>query len=215
MDLPTGWLEGLGYSPLLIALLALVGASLVILFLAPAFFNLLKKTKFPARFSFIKRHPKRSLAFIIVILVAIFGAYVYYSFSQPVRIVFAGQLRIERLNALKQVQSDDATVSDNSGIYLLDIRSRKEYAVEHLKQSDNKPADRNAAGMAPLDGVDLVIYSTGSRFTEARRVADVIKKHEALLKGKYTKKPGKVYIVRDGFEGLKKAGLATESGGFD
>ena len=71
MNLPEGWLEGIGSSPLILALLALVGATLVVFFLAPGFFNFLKKAKFPKRLNFVKRHPRRSLAAVVVILVAI------------------------------------------------------------------------------------------------------------------------------------------------
>ena len=62
MNLPAGWSEAITTSPLLLACLILVGASLVVLFLAPFFFNLAKKAEFPERLMFIKKYPRCPLA---------------------------------------------------------------------------------------------------------------------------------------------------------
>jgi len=215
MNLPAGWQEATATSTLLLAFLVLVGASLVVLFLAPFFFKLAKKAKFPARLGFIKRHPKRSLAAVLVVLIAIFGACVYYYFSQPVRIVSAAQFKLEKGGAISELQQRGFSSWEAISLLLLDVRSRQEYATEHLKGSASSPVEIAVREVYPKEEVDIVVYSAASRFDEARKTADSIKKNGNLVKDRYKERVGKIYVIRDGFEGLKKAGLATEVGIWD
>jgi len=97
----------------------------------------------------------------------------------------------------------------------LDVRTRKEFAVEHLRGSVSAPAEIAAKDQYPIEKVDVIVYSAESRFDEARKVADAVKKNGDLVKGAYKEKVGTIYVVRDGFEGLKAAGLATEPGIWD
>ena len=86
MNLPAGWSEAITTSPLLLACLILVGASLVVLFLAPFFFNLAKKAKFPKRLDFTHRkalNKKWLVAFIVLLGLLAFGLGVYQFYFAP------------------------------------------------------------------------------------------------------------------------------------
>jgi rhodanese-related sulfurtransferase len=214
MNLPTSWQEA-SSSPLTIALTALIGATLLITFLAPVFFKTIKTTKFPKRYGFIKRYPRRSLAAVIIVLIAIFASYVCYSFSQPVRIVSAVQFKLEKGGQIKELQQKGLSGWQEAGVYLLDIRTRDEYATDHLVGSASSPAEIAAKEKYPIKNVDVVVYSTSPRFAQARRTADAIRKNGESVKRRDRVQFGKIYIIRDGFEGLKKAGLISEEGIWD
>ena len=215
MNLPEGWSQGFASSPLLIALVALVGATTLVAFLAPVFFKTLKVTKVPKRVRFVKRYPRRSLVVLIFILIAIFASYVYYSFSQPVRVVSAAQFKLEKGSQVKELQQKGLSGWQEAGVYLLDIRTRDEYTADHLIGSESLPANIASKEKYPMKNVDVVVYSTGSRFDEARQTADAIAKNGKSLKRRDRAQFGKIYIISDGFEGLKGAGLATEAGIWD
>lgn len=209
MNLPPEWQVALT-SPIVIALLALTGATLLVVFLGPVFFKAVQKTKFPQRLEFIKRHPRRSLVAAVVVLFVLAAGYLFYYYSQPVRIVSAAQLKLEKGKAMELTQQGYSG-RDKAKFYFLDVRSRAEYAVEHLKGSASLPAENTAEASSDVK-MDVAIYSSAARFSEARRVADTLKKNTNLAK---KGKVGKIYVIRDGFEGLKAAGLATEPGIWD
>ena len=206
MNLPTSWQE-LTNSPLIVAFLVLIGATILVTFIVPFVFKIVKNTKLPKHLGFVKTHPKYLFVTAFVILIAIFGFYVYYYINQPVRIITAAQLKLEKGRAIELTQQGPSGRS-KADFYLLDVRSRSEYAVEHLKGSASVPAE-TAIKQSPVSKLDVVVYSTASRFDEARKVANVIKKKGS--KGMI----GKIYLIKDGFEGLEKAGLLTESGIWD
>lgn len=215
MNLPAGLLEGIGTSPLVVTIAVLIMTSLLLFFFVPAFFNLTNKTKISRGFGFIKEYPRRSLAFVIVGLVFIFGLYAFYYVNQPMRVVTATQFKLEKSASIKQLQEQGLGSWRVAGVYFLDIRSREEYAKEHLKGSESLPTERAIKGKYPFEKIDMAVYSSSSKFEEARKVAEAIKKNGDAAEDKYKEKFGKIYVIKDGFEGLKAAGLITESGIWD
>lgn len=208
--MPASWKDILS-SPLVIALVVLIIAQVILFCIAPVLFKLFEAL--PKRIGFISHYPRRTLAVLVVLLILIFGSYVYYYFNQPVRIVTAAQLKLEKGRVVNKLQDKGLSSWVENRIYFLDIRSPEEYAAGHLKGSSSLPAERVAQEMYPMGKIDLVIYSTSSRFDEVRKAADSIEKKAKL--SQYKGKSGKIYLIKDGFEGLEKAGLLTEFGIWD
>lgn len=172
--------------------------------------------KFPKlnfKLDFKKKSPK-TIVLIVIVLLVVFGVgYVAYDFySRPVRVVSAWQFKLERGGAIKKLQNEGLVAWPKAKIYLLDLRSRESYAKDHLVGSESLPADRAVTEFYPIENVTMIIYS--SNFNEARKVAEGIVKNGQSGKINY-ENPGQVIIIKDGFEGLKGAGLKTESGEWD
>ncbi len=172
--------------------------------------------KFPKlnfKLDFKKKSPKTIVLAVITLLVVVGVGYVAYDFYfRPVRVVSAWQFNLERSGAIKKLQDEGLVAWPKAKIYLLDLRSRESYAKDHLVGSESLPADRAVTEFYPIENVTMIIYS--SNFNEARKVAEGIVKNGQSGKINY-ENPGQVIIIKDGFEGLKGAGLKTESGIWD
>ncbi len=208
MNLPAEWQQVLS-SPSVIILLALVVVATLFIFLIPVILKVDFGQK--ARKSF-QRNPKQALVLISLAVILAASGCLYYYFNQPVRIVSAGQFKLEKGRDIKQLQQRKPGSVQENKVAVVDIRSRAEYAVEHLKGSASLPAELVVKQKLKID-LDIAVYSSAARFEEARNVARAIRKNAKSNQAKY--KVGKIYVIRDGFEGLKKAGLITESGGWD
>jgi rhodanese-related sulfurtransferase len=149
-------------------------------------------------------------------LVVLGAGYLAYDFFlQPVRIVGAAQFKLEKGKNISQLQKGGLSAWERVEVYLLDVRSREKYSTEHLVGSESLPAERAISEAYPIEGVAIAVYSDEAAFDEARKVADAIIRNGESGKVKYDKKIGNIYVIKDGYEGLKKAGLSTESGGWD
>jgi rhodanese-related sulfurtransferase len=166
----------------------------------------------PALFKVVRGKASTALG----VLVAIFIGYLFYYFDQPVRIVTATQFRLEKSQTLKRLQQRGLIAWKNTGLYLLDVRSRDEYAKGHLKASESLPVERAVKeAYPPIKGLDIVIFSANARPEEAQIVANAIKKRGEKMENIDREKFGTIYIISDGFEGLENAGLITEKGVWD
>jgi rhodanese-related sulfurtransferase len=149
-------------------------------------------------------------------LVVLGAGYLAYDFFlQPVRIMGAAQFKLEKEKNISQLQKGGLSAWQQAEVYLLDVRSREKYSVEHLVGSESLPAERAVSEAYPIEGVAIAVYSDEAAFDEARKVADAIIKNGESGKVEYDERIGKVFVIKDGFEGLKKAGLSTESGVWD
>jgi len=153
-----------------------------------------------------------SLVFLVVLGV---GYLAYDFFLQPVRIVGAAQFKSEKGKNISQLQKGGLSAWRQAKVYLLDVRSRKKHSKEHLVGSESLPAERAVTEAYPIEGVVIAVYSDEAAFDEARKVADAIIRNGESGKVKYDERIGKIFVIKDGYEGLKKAGLSTESGGWD
>lgn len=172
-----------------------------------------KRRKLSFKLGFKNKSPKTIVLAVITLLIVVGVVYVAYDFYfRPVRVVSAWQFRLERSGAIKKLQDEGLVAWPKAKIYLLDLRSRESYAKNHLVGSESLPADRAVTEFYPIENVTMIIYS--SNFNEARKVAEGIVKNGQSGKISY-EKPGQVIIIKDGFDGLKGAGLKTESGIWD
>ena len=168
------------------------------------------------KFGLTKRKAVQTALAILIGLAMVGASYLAYDFFvQPVRIVGAAQFKLEKGESIHQLQTKGASSWQQAKIYLLDVRSRTEYAKDHLVGSESLPAERAINEAYPIEGVAVAVYSDKSGLDEARKVADAIIKNGESGKVKYKEEIGKIFVIKDGFEGLKNSGLKTEVGGWD
>ncbi|MEX0621955.1 MAG: rhodanese-like domain-containing protein [Candidatus Woykebacteria bacterium] len=165
--------------------------------------------------SFKIKSPKALAVGIVVIIAAlVVGYFAYDFFFRPVRVVSAWQLRLEQGAKIKELQEGGLAVWPTAKIYLLDVRSRDDYAKEHLRGSGSLPANRAEDEFYPIEDVVVVVYSGQHGYDLAKGAADDIWQNGQSGRVNY-KNQGKIYVVKDGFEGLKNSGLTTEEGEWD
>ena len=168
------------------------------------------------KFGLTKRATVQVSLAILIGLAMVGASYLAYDFFvQPVRIVGAAQFKLEKGENIHQLQTKGASSWQQAKIYLLDVRSRTEYAKDHLVGSESLPAERAINEAYPIEGVAVAVYSNKSGLDEARKVADAIIKNGESGKVKYKEEIGKIFVIKDGFEGLKNSGLKTEVGEWD
>ena len=126
----------------------------------------------------------------------------------------ASELKNQYSQELSLLQNKGLGYSDKAGIYLLDIRSRDDYNLEHFKGSSSTPAERAIKNVYPQLN-QIIIVAKASEINKAREVASAIKAKEGDRVVSGSESFGKIYIITDGYEGLKKAGLETEVGIWD
>jgi len=201
---------------MVIILVGLAILTIFLTFILPIFFRT-EKIRFalPYFFKKVRKNTPLSLFLASVVIISVTGIYYIYTSRQQVRILSAAQFKEQHSEAIKLIQEKGLGASSEAKLYLLDIRSRDDYAKDHLVGSASEPAQKAISTVYPIEKIDLVIYSKDSEFSQARQIADSVKRNGELAKDDYKDKMGKIYVVKDGFEGLKNAGLATETGGWD
>ncbi|MBI4811989.1 hypothetical protein HY798_00855 [Candidatus Falkowbacteria bacterium] len=159
---------------------------------------------------------------IAVILILVCGAAFYYSFFfksrlvqrtvSVVRIVSSEQLQEREIENISILIGDDPAWYKKTRLLFLDVRSGEEYVKEHLKNSMSLPVDKMQQFLQPEE-VSLAVYSSRDELLEAEKVAGYLdQKNRDFGRAGMV---GEIYLIGDGFEGLKSAGLPTESGFFD
>ena len=169
--------------------------------------------------SFFKRRFLHLLASFIILFFVIFSSLLFLQYREklarePIKVVTASELKNQYSQELSLLANKGLGYSDKAGVYLLDIRSRDDYNLEHLKGSSSKPAEKAVKNVYPQKN-QLVIVARESEMKTAREVAEAIKAKEGGSPVVGGKSFGKIYIITDGYEGLKKAGLETEVGIWD
>ena len=212
--------------PLVLFLIIVGLIAIATIFLIPVFLKYLKSSKYKfaqkkltIKFNLNIKSKIKSPKYIIVsLLVVVFvvgiGYLAYDFFLAPIRIVSAWQIKLEKGSQLSKLQDGGLASWPKAKIYLLDLRDRDSYAKDHLVGSESLPANIAAIEFYPIDKVTLVVYSSKSNLAEARIAAEGIVKNGGSGKIKYNQ-PGRIIIIKYGFESLKDAGLKTEGGVWD
>lgn len=152
---------------------------------------------------------------LILLIVGGVGFYIFKANTAPILYLNAEQTNNRESSKLKELQAKGFKNFQTIGVYLLDIRSRKDFAASHLKGSTSQPAESAAVLTYPLEKVDIIVYSTEKDSESAKKVGEQILKNGEKVKSTYKNPVGQVIVVTDGFEGLKSLGLETEKGAWD
>lgn len=164
--------------------------------------------KLNLKFGF-KFAPLKYIFLVVIGLILVGTAIFAFDFLlRPVRMMDSWQLKLEKGGQLSKLQAGGLSSWPEAKIYLLDVRSRDSYKKGHLRGAENLPSYK-AAEFYPIENIPVVVYSSEFSLGDARAVADAI--DENGKSGRITyENPGKIFIVKDGFEGLKKAGFKIE-----
>lgn len=204
-------------SPIFIVLLILIALTLVAVFILPAFLKIAGGTdtrglrvtvsSLTGQSRKILSHPTRLAIVIFVIVLLLTAGYLFYLQGRP-QIITAERFNKREAASVGIIQNNqDYFIIKNSDMYIVDIRSEEEYTKEHIKGSFSVPFEEfekwsKLQKGSKIKGKKLAIYSSRDELGQAREAADIIKGEVE----------DKVYVVKEGFEGLKSAGLATAQG---
>ena len=165
--------------------------------------------KLNIKFGF-KFRPGKYLFLVVISLILVGAAIFAFDFLlRPVRMMDSWQLKLEKGGQLAKLQAGGLSSWPEAKIYLLDVRSSDSYEKGHLIGAQNLPSYK-AAEFYPIENIPVVVYSSEFSLSDARAVAAAI--NENGKSGRITyENPGKIFIVKDGFEGLRKSGFRIES----
>ena len=164
--------------------------------------------KLNLKFGF-KFAPLKYIFLVVIGLILVGTAIFAFDFLlRPVRMMDSWQLKLEKGGQLSKLQAGGLSSWPEAKIYLLDVRSRDSYKKGHLRGAENLPSYK-AAEFYPIENIPVIVYSSEFSLSEARKVADAITENGKSGRITY-ENPGKIFVVKDGFEGLKKAGFKIE-----
>ncbi|OGY25041.1 MAG: hypothetical protein A2Y57_02705 [Candidatus Woykebacteria bacterium RBG_13_40_7b] len=94
-------------------------------------------------------------------------------------------------------------VKNTADILLVDIRIKKDYSAGHIQGAVSLPAEVVEKGdfSLPKDKT-IAVYGYKANFTEVQKSTEILR----------TKGIKKIYLIKDGFEGLKEEGLRIKYG---
>ncbi len=153
----------------------------------------------------LKKNPLPTAAVFSFLVVFLAAGYFFYLSYQPLRTVSAAQIVRERSAKLRQVQETFDYLK--AGIYLVDVRDREAFAKDRLAGSVNIPETAASIEVLAIPKTDIFVYGEKGKFALAKKIAEVLQK-----KRENYENLGKIYLVKDGYEGLVKAGLEVETG---
>jgi hypothetical protein len=96
-------------------------------------------------------------------------------------------------------------------LYVVDARDSQKYEQEHIKGSGKTTAKRLTTLLLPSD-TTFVLISDSQDLVGLRKTLEEVERNS--LKNGLDRK-AKIYLLKDGYEGLKRVGLKTEAGGYD
>lgn len=224
-------------NPLLPVIIAIFALILAFVFVFPAFLEYFKSINLPQmkmpkkeniveevsaisgentqknfKLKFNFKSPVIALGFLVAIgVVTVAGYFAYGFFYKSVRSINSWQVKVEYGRQISMLQNGGPTSWPKAKVYLLDVRSKESFTNFHIVGSINLPVNLAIKEQYPLEEVPIFVYSGQFNTEDAKSVADAIVANGKNGKIKY-KNPGKIFVVEDGFEGLKKYGLKTESG---
>ena len=167
-----------------------------------------QKLNFKIGFRF--KPSKYLILIVIAIIFLVIDIFAFEYFLRPVRMMDAWQLKLEKGGQLSKLQTGGLGSWPEAKIYMIDVRSNESYEKGHLRGAENLPSYR-AAEFYPIEGIPVVVYSSEFSLGDARAVADAIEENGKSGRIKYDK-PGKIFVIKDGYEGLKKSGFKIEKG---
>lgn len=193
-----------GSQNFLIILAIIVGATALAFFILPILTKS-KNFRVSAAISFkrIKENPVTSLVTIFLVVMILGGGYLFYLQGRP-QIVSVGELNSTEGESLDYIQGEelDYFIIRNSDMYILDVRSEKDYTEEHVKGAFSVPIEEVRQGFSLPTDRKITVYSSEDNLGEAREAANIFQGQVKV----------KVYVVKGGFENLKSQGLETEEG---
>lgn len=152
---------------------------------------------------YIRKHPSRTILFMAAFTTALSGIFLgYYIFFQPVRLVSAVELvkrekeNIETLQAQKSTR-DLLIVSEKQSFIMYDLRNKDDYSKSRLKGTGNLPSENIDENLLKINKDKVVVFSSKENLREAKNVASLLARQKIK----------RVYVVKDGYEGLVEAGL--------
>ncbi len=152
----------------------------------------------------VGKHLTLVIALVSILVIVVAGGYYLYVINQPTVVSAEKFKEVEgtSLEGLKATTSFEAY--QNSDLLLIDVRDSAEFYNGHISKSFSLPASiAGSRDLTSLKGRRAAVFSRRDKYDEAYSVARIIKdKSEAE----------KVYVVREGFEGLKEAGFEVKVG---
>ena len=191
---------------LLVVFLILVVLTIFATFLLPIFLKS-EKLRFNTSYLFKKIKENKAVALVVLgVIVAIFvGAFYWYLTTRPI-VISAENFNRREAKSLEYIDSniiyDIVTEGD---LMLIDARSEKVFFKSHVTKSFNVPPDglEQNRVLLQVKGKKAAVFAGESEFKRAMQVA-------VYIKGNVTDK--KVYVIKDGYEGMKEVGFTLEKG---
>ena len=213
---PQQFIRELQNSPVFWVIISVIGFSIVATFVWPVIkkiYSLFAKTG--AR---LKANPETSVeikkenkllkkqfiqvAGVVLVLVAFgLGGWIYFQ-SRPETISARTFVKREAKNIDYMGQNNTYTVYLNSDLYLFDLRTKEQFRDEHIKSSFNVQLQKVGREVSFFTGRKIAFYSTIDDIETAKKAASILDKNTSV----------KIYIIEDGYEGLKNQGLETITG---
>lgn len=140
---------------------------------------------------------------IVVVLLVGFGlgSWLYF-LSRPETISASVFVKREARNIEYIEQHDSYTVYLNSDLYLIDLRSKEHFEDQHIKGSFNIRLDRLKQDLNLNYNKKIALYTSHGEFETTKVAAKILDRGLTI----------KLYIIEDGYEGLKNEGLETTTG---
>ena len=191
---------------IIVVLVGLVFLTIIAAFILPAILRV-EKLSFAIFYSLKK--VRKNLAWSVTVAVVVgvlLGGSIFYYFASLPTVVTAAEFKNAESEALKQLESITTfEVQEKGSIYLMDTRSHLDYFNSHVGGSFNaSPKKFDPSKFEPDNSV--AFYSSKDEFDEAYRMARSLKLEKP--KNLFLK----VYVIKNGFEGLREAGIEIRSG---
>lgn len=139
---------------------------------------------------------------VVIALVALgLGGWFYFQ-SKPETISARNFVKREARNIDYIEQHDTYTVYLNSDLYLIDLRTKEHFKDRHISGSFNVQLQRIRQVPNLMDDRKIALYSSLGDIETTKEAANIIKRGTGT----------KIYIIEDGYEGLKNQGLETRTG---
>lgn len=139
---------------------------------------------------------------VVIVLVAFgLGGWIYFQ-SRPETVSARNFVKREARNIDYIGQHDTYTVYLNSDLYLFDLRTKEHFKDQHIKGSFNIRLERLKQDLNLTGNRRIALYSSINELEITKIAAKIINK------GVRTK----IYVIEDGYEGLKNQGLETSTG---
>ena len=193
----------------LLVLVGLVLLSIFITFILPAILKQ-EKLRFSIVYSFSIIRKNFALSASLIIIVISIGAvgYYYYTITRPT-IISVDEFQTAEEASLDEIKKLDSLETYlNSDLFMLDTRDPFTFFQEHIAKSFSISLEyAENDDISFLDGKRVIVFSTQDNFDEANTVANSIMRRGDAKK---------VYVLREGYEGLKEAGFDLKRGvGFE
>lgn len=170
--------------------------------------------------SFFKRRFFHVLFSFIVLFLVIFSILLFVQYREkiakdPIKVVSATEFVKVKSASLKMLQSQGYGSWDSVGLLLIDLRSKDQFNLEHIKGSGQYDFAKVSKNIGFVKGVDFVLIVNKNDVLKAKDLAQSLKNNRLENGNLSDYQTEKIYVISDGYEGLKAANLEVEKGGWD